>query len=104
MLSGDAHMLAIDDGTNSNYAGEAGDRADGPGFPIMHAAAFDQKGSVKGGPYSGGTIPGGGHFGYMTVTDEGGEVAVRWQGMNALGETLMELSFVVTDNGIVIQR
>jgi hypothetical protein len=97
-------MLAMDDGTNSNYAGEAGEQAHSPGFPVMHAAALDQVGSYKGGPYSEGAIPGGGHFGYMTVTDEGGEVAVRWQGMNALGETLMELSFVVTDNGIVIQR
>lgn len=104
MLSGDAHMLAIDDGTHSNYAGTAGDRADGPGFPVMHAAAFDQRGSRKGGPYSEGRIPGGGHFGYMTVTDTGGEVAVRWQGMNERGETLMELSFAVTQDGIVIER
>ena len=100
MLSGDAHMLAIDDGTHSNYAGEAGKPADGPGFPIMHAAALDQKGSVKGGPYSEGTLPGGGHFGYMTITDDGGDIGVRWQGMNEAGETLMELSFTVSQDGI----
>src|SRR5690606_17415587 len=31
MLCGDAHMVALDDGSNTNYAGS------GPGFPLMHA-------------------------------------------------------------------
>ena len=47
VLSGDAHMLAIDDGSHSGYA-----NGGGPGFPVVHAAALDRRGSVKGGPYS----------------------------------------------------
>ena len=78
MLSGDAHMLAIDDGSNNVYADGAS-----KGFPVFHAAALDRTGSVKGGPYSHGTFPGGGQFGLMTVTDTGGPtVTVTWSGRN----------------------
>jgi hypothetical protein len=66
MLSGDAHMVAIDDGTNSGYGGA--------GFPVFHAAALDRPGGVKGGPYSEGTFPGAGQFGTLDVSDTGGDV------------------------------
>ena len=59
MVSGDAHMVAIDDGTNSDYA-----TGGGAGFPVFHAAALDRPGGVKGGPYSEGVFPGGGQFGH----------------------------------------
>lgn len=83
MLSGDAHMVAIDDGTHNRYA-----PGGGPGFPVMHAAALDRSGSVKGGPYSEGTFPNplrsglqAGQFGLMTVRDTGGaEVCIDWSG------------------------
>ncbi len=78
MLSADAHMLAIDDGSNSNYA--AGGEA---AFPLMHAAALDRSGSVKGGPYSHGAFPGAGQFGLMAVTDYGGSMCVDWSGRDA---------------------
>lgn len=79
MISGDAHMLAIDDGTNSDYA-----TGGGAGFPVMHAAALDQGGSVKGGPYSEGAFPGGGQFGLMTVQDDGvSPVCVVWSGRDS---------------------
>jgi len=88
MLSGDAHMLAIDDGTNNTYA-EAH-------FPVFHAAAIDRNGSVKGGPYSHGAIPGGGQYGLVKVLDDGGDVVeVIWQGKNASDEVLMEHKFEV---------
>ena len=47
MLSGDAHMAAIDDGTSSLYA-----TTDKParGFIVAHAAPFDQRPKKKGGP------------------------------------------------------
>jgi phosphodiesterase/alkaline phosphatase D-like protein len=64
MVSGDAHMIAIDDGTNSDYS-----TSGGGGFPVLQAAALDQGGSIKGGPYSQGAFPGGGQFGLMTVHD-----------------------------------
>lgn len=91
MLSGDAHMLAIDDGTNSGYA------TDGtPGFPVIHAAALDRHGSRKGGPYSEGTYPGGGQFGVMTVVDNGGaRVDVIWSGRNWKGDEVVSYQFTV---------
>lgn len=78
MLSGDAHMLAIDDGTNSDYA-----TGGGAGFPVMHSAALDRSGSLKGGPYSEGAFPGGGQFGLMTITDDGvSPICIDWSGRN----------------------
>ena len=75
MVAGDAHMLAIDDGTNSDYS-DSGDA----GFPVLQAAALDRPGSVKGGPYSEGTYPGAGQFALMTIEDSGDRLRVSWQG------------------------
>ena len=94
MVAGDAHMLAIDDGTNSDYSS-----AGTGGFPILHAAALDRPGSVKGGPYSEGTFPGAGQFATMTVEDAGGDtIRVSWQGFNWEMDELvgLELSFDVS--------
>jgi membrane-associated phospholipid phosphatase len=85
MVSGDAHMVAADDGTHTGY-GTAGRR----GFPLLHAAALDRPGSVKGGPYSEGAFPGPGQFGTITVTDAGGPlIGVELAGRNWRGETLV---------------
>lgn len=62
IVGGDAHMVAIDDGTNSDYSSTAG-----APVPVLQAAALDRPGSVKGGPYSEGTYPGAGQFGLITV-------------------------------------
>lgn len=76
MVAGDAHMLAIDDGTNSDYSD-----AQAGGFPVLHAAALDRPGSKKGGPYSEGAFPGAGQFATMAVEDDGGDtIRVEWQG------------------------
>jgi len=78
VISGDAHMLAIDDGSNNRF-GPAGRQL----FPVFHAAALDRKGSVKGGPYSHGAFGGPGQFGLMRVQDDGGpELRVEWSGRN----------------------
>ncbi len=90
MLSGDAHMLAIDDGSHSDYADGGG-----AAFPVMHAASLAGGFSVKGGPYSHKAIPGGGHFGWMEVDDRGDRVVVRWRGYKAEGEVLMSHEFQV---------
>jgi phosphodiesterase/alkaline phosphatase D-like protein len=89
MLSGDAHMVAIDDGTNNRYA------TDGDGsFPVMHAAALDRRSEVKGGPYSEGAFGGSGQFGTVSVRDVGGSrVAVTLTGWNYRGERLVSYSF-----------
>jgi hypothetical protein len=91
MLSGDAHMVAIDDGTNSGYG------PTGAGFPVFHAAALDRPGGVKGGPYSDGTHPGAGQFGTVDVVDDGGPVVTlvltgrTWDG-RILAQRAVELA------------
>lgn len=89
VLSGDAHMVAIDDGTHNRY---------GPGgrplFPVFHAAALDRKGSVKGGPYSHGAFGGPGQFGLMRVIDTGGpEIRVEWSGRTHEDVELVRYTF-----------
>jgi hypothetical protein len=93
MLSGDAHMLAVDDGTNSDYS-----TLGGAGFPVLHTAALDRPGSVKGGPYSEGAFPGFGQFGVLEFVDDGGAtVTLRFSGRNWHDETIVayEQTFVV---------
>ena len=91
MLSGDAHMVALDDGTNSNYS-----RVSGQGFPVLHAAALDRRGTRKGGPYSDGTHPGGGRFGWVEVHDDGGdELRVALTGLTWRGEQLVHHELTV---------
>ncbi|MEL6822411.1 MAG: alkaline phosphatase D family protein [Calditrichota bacterium] len=76
MVSGDAHMVAADDGTNNTYGG-------GVGFPVLHAACLDRPASEKGGPYSEGAYPGNGQFGLITITDNGpGDVMLRFVGQD----------------------
>jgi len=83
MLAGDAHMLAIDDGRNSNYAtgGESGAR----GFPVVQAAPFDRSPTEKGGPYSHGVSTQSGQFAWVKVEDNGERVKVRVTGHNING-------------------
>ena len=91
MLAGDAHMLAIDDGTNTDYSDNGGG-----GFPLLHAAALDRPGSVKGGPYSEGAYPGAGQYGLVTFRYEGDSLTVDMAGRNWLGETMVAFSFQVS--------
>lgn len=93
MVSGDAHMLAIDDGTNSDYSSSGGG-----GVPVLHAAALDRPGSITGGPYSEGAFPGGGQFATMSIEDDGGtEVRVSLRGYDwELNEIVsLDLTFEV---------
>jgi len=74
VISGDMHALAYDDGrATATYV--AGVR-----IPVFHAAALARPGSVKGGPYSGGTSEGDGRYGTMDVSDTGGTVSVTYRG------------------------
>jgi MFS family permease/membrane-associated phospholipid phosphatase len=90
MLAGDAHMLAIDDGSHSDYSGTG--RA---GFPLMHAGALDRPGHAKGGPYSEGAFPGSGQYGTMTVDDRGSRLDVRLRGRDYRGREIVSYSFSV---------
>ena len=89
MLSGDAHMTAIDDGTNSDYSSNGN-----AGFPVFHAGALDRPGRVKGGPYSHGVFPGGGQFGLVEIEDDGTELNVKLSGRNWSNEEFVGLEFV----------
>lgn len=90
MLGGDAHMIAIDDGSHSDYSGTG--RA---GFPVFHAAALDRPGGEKGGPYSEGTFPGAGQYGTMTVDDRGDRLEVLLSGRDHRGRELVRHAFAV---------
>ena len=62
------------------------------GFPVLQVAALDRPGSVKGGPYSKGVFPGGGHFGVVEVTDTGGDsIDVELIGLDWEGDVLTSL-------------
>ena len=92
MVAGDAHMVAIDDGSNTDYSPN-GDAS----FPLLHAAALDRPGSAKGGPYSEGEFPGGGQFALIEVTDTGADrITVRLSGLDWTGSLLVDYSFEVS--------
>ncbi len=88
MVGGDAHMVAFDDGTNTNYSSEPG-----PGFPLLHAAALDRRGSVKGGPYTEEPQPGGGRFGILDITDDGENVSVTIEARDWQNEVIFSHDF-----------
>jgi phosphodiesterase/alkaline phosphatase D-like protein len=91
MIAGDAHMLAIDDGTNTDFS-----TSQSGGFPLMHAAAFDQVGSFKAGPYTEGAVPGTGHFGLARVQDDGADISLTLSGRDHTGAELVGYRFTVT--------
>ena len=90
MVSGDAHMVALDDGTNSDYSSNGG-----AAFPVLHAAALDRPGSMKGGPYSHGAFLGGGQFGHLEVLDDGDRLEVVVTGRNWRNEVLVRFDKVI---------
>jgi phosphodiesterase/alkaline phosphatase D-like protein len=104
MISGDAHMLAIDDGTletaNSYATGGGGS------FPVIQVAALDSRGSYKGGPYNGeqyivdsdvksknGAIKGKGQWGVFNFIDYGNKIAVEVE-LKRGNKTLIQHSFI----------
>lgn len=93
ILCGDAHMLAADDGTNSDYSDAGGLR-----IPVLHGSALDQGGSIKGGPYTQGAHGARakeGCFGCVEVQDDGQRVKVNFSGRNQDDDTIIELAFEV---------
>lgn len=82
LVSGDAHMIAADDGSNSCYADEKyGTR----GFPVFHAAPLSNQCTVKGGPYSEGTrtrpkLMKTRQYGILHITPSEGRVDIKFNG------------------------
>lgn len=90
-LSGDAHMLAADDGRNNRYGTRGG-----TGFPALQAASLDRGGSRKGGPWSVEPVlpaPGEGFFGLVEVEDDGASVRVLFRGLDQDGAERLRLAF-----------
>lgn len=92
LISGDAHMLAADDGTNNIY-GVGG----GVNFRVFHGAALSQNGSYKGGPYSydrrtnTSTGEANGQHATVTVTDTGGStIGINWTGSYGASDTVWQ--------------
>jgi hypothetical protein len=90
MVSGDAHMVAIDDGTNTDFS-TGGDG----GFPLIHGAPLDRPASIKGGPYSEGANAEPGQYGRVDVTDDGDTITVDLAARRYDGETILSHSFDV---------
>jgi hypothetical protein len=90
MISGDAHMIAIDDGSNSDYSDQGG-----AGFPVFLAAALDRWGSTKGGPFSQGCYTYSEYwveqFGIMEVYYDNKTTCLTWKGYRTLSDTQTEL-------------
>jgi phosphodiesterase/alkaline phosphatase D-like protein len=91
MISGDAHMVAIDDGTNSRYG-----EGTGPGFVVAHGAAFDRFRRNKGGPYSVGARAGRGQFGELRIQDSGDRIEATITCRDSRGRQIRGLSIRVT--------
>ena len=104
MISGDAHMLAIDDGneeTANNYA-----TGGGGSFPVIQSASLDSRGSFKGGPYNGekyiidstvkskhGAIAGQRQWGLLNFSDDGNKIEVKVE-LKRMEDTLIQHTFV----------
>jgi hypothetical protein len=112
IVSGDAHMVGIDDGTNGDFGTEVSIYR----YPLFAAGAVNQDGSYKGGTYN----QGGyflnpdytwGQFGRVIVDDDGGDsICVTFEGyrVDASGTNFTQLdsfSFcrIVTHVGITEQ-
>jgi hypothetical protein len=93
ILSGDAHMVAIDDGSHSNYA--TGASRGEPGPVVVHAAPLDQVPSKKGGPYSHGTSRRRNQFGLLSVADDGRTLTAEVSGRDRDGARLPGMRIVL---------
>ena len=89
LLSGDAHMAAIDNGSNHDYA-TGGSIID---YPVFQAAAMNQSGGYKGGIYSqvGPVMPNGAGNSYLNLNNTYGQYGVV--DITDIGSTQVTISF-----------
>ena len=90
MICGDAHMVAIDDGTHTDYSSSPG-----TGFPLAHAAPLDRPGGTKGGPFTHGPVTGGGQYVVVDATPDDGRLVVDLVAKNWADEELLTHTFTV---------
>jgi hypothetical protein len=93
ILSGDAHMIAIDNGSNHDFSTG---NTNPNNYPVFQAAALNNRGSTKGGTYSeGGTFPNPdatvGQYGVVDVTDNGGsDITIKFTAYRTAGNSITE--------------
>ena len=76
IISGDAHMIAVDNGTYS-YGH----------IPVFQAAALGRNGKIKGGPFSHGVFPGIGQYGTIQINHTlHGKVCLQFTGHRVLSK------------------
>lgn len=89
MLSGDGHMAAIDDGSNSAYMSSR--TPEHRGFVVAHGAPLHRWPRTKGGPYSHGVSRRNHQFGLLDVVDSGSALDVTVSARNAYGTVIRGL-------------
>ena len=104
LVAGDAHMLAIDDGTNSNYVSTA--KPGTPGFPVLQASPLDRSPTIKGGPYSHGVSAESGQYAWVQVQDDGAELRITVTGHDRGGRQVpgMRLQMTCAEDGCAVVR
>jgi alkaline phosphatase D len=91
VLSADLHTLAVDDGTNHDFATGGGEP-----LPCFQAAALDQTPVSGGLTYSHGEYLNSGQYGTMQIADSGGaSIGVTWRGHDSTGAVLVTHAFSV---------
>lgn len=96
MMSGDAHMVAIDNGTNHDFSTGSNNPND---YPVFAAAALNNSGSNKGGTYSQGvfTNPNSstGQYGLVEIVDNGGpSITINFKAYRTNGNSSAESQLV----------
>ena len=96
IFSGDAHMIAIDNGSNHDFSTGSNNPND---YPVFAAAGLNQSGSNKGGTYSQGAFTNpsstNGQYGIVEVTDNGGSsITFTFRGYRTTGNTTTESQIV----------
>jgi len=99
IFSGDAHMTAIDNGSNHDFSTGSNNPND---YPVFAAAGLNQSGSNKGGTYSQGTFTNPssstGQYGTVEVNDAGGStITITFRGYRTSGNSTTE-SIITTYN------
>lgn len=96
IFSGDAHMIAIDNGSNHDFSTGSNNAND---YPVFAAAGLNQSGSNKGGTYSQGAFTNSsssnGQYGIVEVTDNGGSsISFTFRGYRTTGNSTTETQIV----------
>jgi hypothetical protein len=89
IMSGDAHLLAIDNGSNHDFSTGSNNPND---YPVFAGAGLNQSGSNKGGTYSQGAFPNPnsstGQYGLVEVVDNGGStISFNFKGYRTSGNS-----------------